>query len=213
MFSYFVGFCRYLFYLNVSKFSLIDKHSKIDSTAKVFRNTKLFRSHLGSFSYIAPGTELTCCYVGKFCSIGRDCLIGLPYHPINFVSTSPIFYSLKNVFKIAISKENKFIEYKDVTIGHDVWIGSRVIIQGGVRIGNGVIIGAGAVVTKDIPDYGIAVGVPAKVIKYRFDSSTIDILNSIKWWDKDISFYRKHINLFSYSEFNSEDLLKLKGRI
>lgn len=57
-----------------------------------------------------------------------------------------------------------------VVIGDDVWIGTRVIILPGVKIGNGVIIAAGAVVTKDIPDYAVAGGVPAKVIKYRNNS-------------------------------------------
>lgn len=56
---------------------------------------------------------------------------------------------------------------KDITIDDDVWIGSNVIILGGVHIGTGAIIGAGAVVTKDIPPMGIAIGIPAKVIKFR----------------------------------------------
>ena len=56
---------------------------------------------------------------------------------------------------------------RPVTIGDDVWIGRRAMIMPGVTIGNGVIIGAGAVVTKDIPDYAIAAGVPAKVVKGR----------------------------------------------
>ncbi len=60
-----------------------------------------------------------------------------------------------------------FTETKAVYIGDDVWIGHRVIILPGVHIGNGCIIGAGAVVTKDIPDYAVAVGVPARIIKYR----------------------------------------------
>lgn len=59
------------------------------------------------------------------------------------------------------------LEKKEVVIGDDVWIGRRVIILPGIKIGNGVIIGAGAVVTKDVPDYAVVAGVPAKVIKYR----------------------------------------------
>ncbi len=56
---------------------------------------------------------------------------------------------------------------REVKVGNDVWIGRRAIILPGVIIGSGCIIGAGAIVTKDIPDYGIAVGNPAKVVKYR----------------------------------------------
>lgn len=59
---------------------------------------------------------------------------------------------------------------KPVVIGNDVWIGRRAIIMPGVKIGNGCIIGAAAVVTKDIPDYSIAAGVPAKVVKKRLNS-------------------------------------------
>lgn len=68
-------------------------------------------------------------------------------------------------------------------IGNDVWIGRNATIIAGVKIGNGVIIGAGAVVTKDIPDYAIAVGVPAKVIRYRYNPEQIAKMNEIAWWN------------------------------
>ena len=60
---------------------------------------------------------------------------------------------------------------RPIRIGNDVWIGARVTILPGVTIGNGCIIGAGAVVTKDIPDYAVAAGVPARVIKFREQTS------------------------------------------
>lgn len=60
---------------------------------------------------------------------------------------------------------------KPVEIGNDVWIGRRAIILPGVKIGNGCIIGAGAIVTKDVPDYSVAVGVPAKVVKNRLETT------------------------------------------
>ena len=63
--------------------------------------------------------------------------------------------------------EQGFSEYKEVVIGDDVWIGRRAIIMPGVHIGKGCIIGAGAVVTKNIPDYSVAAGVPARVVKSR----------------------------------------------
>ncbi|MBK7031147.1 MAG: hypothetical protein IPH45_18960 [Bacteroidales bacterium] len=59
------------------------------------------------------------------------------------------------------------VSAESTLIGNDVWLSANVIITPGVKIGNHVIVGAGAVVTKDIPDYAIAGGVPAKVLKYR----------------------------------------------
>ena len=59
------------------------------------------------------------------------------------------------------------IERKLVVIGNDVWIGTRVIIMPGVHIGNHVIIGANSVVTHDIPDYSVAAGSPARVVRKR----------------------------------------------
>lgn len=60
-----------------------------------------------------------------------------------------------------------FSQNQQVTIGNDVWIGDGVIILPGVTVGEGSIIGAGAVVTKNVPEYAVVAGVPAKVIKYR----------------------------------------------
>ena len=87
-------------------------------------------------------------------------------------------------------------------IGNDVWIANDVNIISGVRIGNGAVIAAGAVVTKDIPDYAIVGGVPAKLIRYRFDRVTIDRLLNSKWWDlsleqlKGISSLANNVNEF-----------------
>jgi len=69
-------------------------------------------------------------------------------------------------------------------LGNDVWIGANTLIMGGIKVGDGAIIGAGAVVTKDIPAYAIAVGCPAKVIRYRFDEPTIGRLLALQWWNK-----------------------------
>lgn len=212
MLKYFIGWLSYLFHPGVSLFSLVDKFSIIDKNARLFYNTKCFESTIDKYSYVAPGTELTKVKIGKFCSIGRECLIGLPFHPVHNISTSPIFISNSNVFKLKMVKKEVFEEYKNVVIGNDVWIGSKVIVQGGVKIGNGAIIGAGAIVTKDIPDYAIAVGVPAKVIKYRFESDMIEKLNNICWWDNEVSFLINSIDFFLNPELYPEDLIKLKSK-
>ena len=62
---------------------------------------------------------------------------------------------------------------RDVVIGDDVWIGTRAIILHGVTIGRGAVVAAGAVVTKDVPPYAIVAGVPARIVKYRWDADTI----------------------------------------
>ena len=72
---------------------------------------------------------------------------------------------------------------KPITIGSDVWICTRAMILQGVTIGHGAIVAAGAVVTKDIAPYAVAGGVPAQVIRSRFDEKTIAALLRIKWWE------------------------------
>lgn len=71
----------------------------------------------------------------------------------------------------------------DIVIGNDVWIGYEATILSGITIGDGAIIGAKSVVTKDVPAYSVVGGIPAKEIKPRFDSATIQKLQRIKWWD------------------------------
>jgi len=126
---------------------------------------------LGDHSYFARNAYASHVTIGKFCSIGPNFCCGLGIHPTNGISTSPYFY--RGVIE----------EHKQTTIGNDVFIGANVTILDGITIGDGAIIGAGAVVTRDIPPYAIAVGVPAKVVKYRFDEETIKKLLEKKWWN------------------------------
>lgn len=126
---------------------------------------------LGDNSYFAMNAHAANLIVGKFCSIGPNFCCGLGIHPTNGISTSPIFY------------KGLVDEHKKTTIGNDVFIGANVTVLDGVTIGDGAVIGAGAVVAHDIPPYAIAIGVPAKVVKYRFDQETINRLLEKKWWD------------------------------
>jgi serine acetyltransferase len=83
-----------------------------------------------------------------------------------------------------------------VTIGHDVWIGARVLVLGGVNIGIGAVVAAGAVVTKDVPPYAIVAGVPARIIRYRFNEDQIRTLLETRWWDMSIAELKASKDLF-----------------
>ena len=120
--------------------------------------------------------------IGAFCSISEECSIGMPSHPITYISSSPVFLEGSNYLRKNFS-EIRYVDCLDTKIGNDVWIGTKVCVKSGVKIGDGAIIAAGAVVTHDVPAYAIVGGVPAKVIRYRFDEETIEKLQKIKWWE------------------------------
>jgi len=82
-----------------------------------------------------------------------------------------------------------------VRIGNDCWIGESVLLIGGITVGDGAVILAGAVVTKDVPPYAIVGGVPAHVLKYRYDNETIEFLTRIKWWNNNEEWLKKNYRL------------------
>ena len=138
---------------------------------------------IGDWSYLSDDATVSHTTIGKFCSIGPDFLCGWGAHPVDGISTSPVFYSSRA--RYSLSPDDKFEEHARITIGNDVFIGARVTVLEGVTIGDGAVIGAGAVVSKDIPPYAVAVGCPVKVLRYRFDERTVGRLGRLRWWDFD----------------------------
>lgn len=159
--------------------------SHISAQSRVYAPFKLYNVTLGDYSYIARNSNVSNTEIGRFCSIGPNFCCGLGLHPTNGVSTSPMFYSTLCQNGTTLSKTDKVVEFKQSKIGNDVFIGANVTVLDGVTIGDGAVIGAGAVVVDDIPAYAVAVGVPARVAKYRFDKDTIDKLLERRWWEGD----------------------------
>jgi len=132
--------------------------------------------------------------IGKFCAIARGAtfIMNGANHKLSGISTYPFQIFGNGWEKVMPSLEE--LPYKgDTVIGNDVWIGYDALIMPGVKIGNGAIISSRAVVTNDVPAYTVVGGNPAKPIKQRFPCKTIDILESIAWWDWSVEKITRHL--------------------
>lgn len=167
------------------------KSTKFGKNIRLYRNVQVTNSIVGDYTYIAEQSLVNNASIGKFCSVGPGVKIGLGMHPTNFISTSPLFYSTSSIFHTSFAPTSLFQEYKPVAIGNDVWIGANVVIMDGVTIGNGAIVAAGAIVNKDVLPYSIVGGVPAVLIKKRFDDKTIVELENVAWWNKSVAEFKK----------------------
>lgn len=173
---YFIRGINKIFKLNAIK------NSKIHPKAKLCYKIQMVNSSIGKYSYIGENGSILYTDIGAFCSIAENCTIGGPSHSMEYVSTSPIFTKGRNIFGKNFAEIN-FDPYRRTIIGNDVWIGSMCMIKAGIQVGNGAVIGMGSVVTRDVPDYEIWAGNPARCIRKRFDDKTIEKLRKIKWWE------------------------------
>lgn len=183
---YFLRYCFNLFvrkrvYSNHVSFSVkIGEGSTISRLATIDSETII-----GRYTYIGVGTCITKATIGSYCSIANNVSIGQGEHDLNRVSTSESIYQHMSDF----TKD-------DCVIGNDVWIGVGSCILRGVKIGNGAVIGAGAVVTKDVLPFSVVVGVPAKIIKYRFSEEKIKRIEKSNWWNHELSDSIRIVNEF-----------------
>lgn len=165
--------------LDITRDCIFEGNNYIHKGVKIGPKCKI-----GRFSYLSgPSTVINDTHIGKFCSLALGVKIGLDEHDYNLVSTHPFLYS---------SKYGKFVDVKNsiqkkgkTIIEDDVWIGAGSIILKGIKISKGAVIAAGSVVTKDVEPYSIYAGVPAKMIKKRFDDETIKKLLKIDWCTMD----------------------------
>jgi len=143
-------------------------------------------SVIDDYSYTSENCQIINSVIKKFVNIASYVRLNPSQHPISWASQHHMQYR-KEMFGFGIDDEDFFDwrREKKVEIGNDVWIGHNVVVMGNVTIGDGAVIGSSAVVTKNIPPFAIAVGNPARVIKYRFDQQIIQSLQQIAWWNWD----------------------------
>jgi acetyltransferase-like isoleucine patch superfamily enzyme len=202
--SYLIQLLRFPYYkLKYNSLTLksrninIGEGCKIEKYVTLYQNVNLGNVSVGTCSYISYNTTISNAKIARFCSIGPNVLIGGGMHPSKiFVSTHPSFYSLMEQSSITFANKSYFTETSEVRVGNDVWIGARAVILDGVSIGDGAIIGAGSVVTKDVPDYAIVAGTPARIIRFRFNDEEILFLKNYKWWDKDLKWIKENWKYF-----------------
>ncbi len=135
---------------------------------------------IGRNSFVNEGIIREYTTIGRYCSMGRKVTIAAPHHPLNYMTTHLALLAASDQGAPNPDRQEGQIE---THIGNDVWIGDNVFIKRGVHIGDGAVIGASAVVTKDVPPFAIMAGVPARLLRYRFDEAIRQRMIRAAWWN------------------------------
>ena len=185
---------------SVSKYFAEENIIELESMLSIgrFEYPKV-KTEIGKYSY-GPicRNHIMIKSIGSFCSLASGVDI-VSNHDFKYLTTHPIINAGCSIeefeFSYELMKDKDFYvsgiepkmelikKQRRITIGNDVWLGRNVIVTNSANIGNGVIAAAGAVITKDVPDYAVVAGVPARIIRYRYTPEQIKALNEIAWWD------------------------------
>ena len=150
------------------------------------------RSEMDSYSNLGVSSYVSDTVIGRYSLIGSRVSIGGFGHPLDYLSVGAFQWGQNlDYWGFPDQLKNNFDNHlrptpKPTQIGSDCWVGDNSVLLAGIVIGNGAVIGAGSIVTRDIPPFAIAVGNPATVIRYRFDTQLIENLERKKWWEREL---------------------------
>jgi phosphonate metabolism protein (transferase hexapeptide repeat family) len=159
------------------------RESTFGAYCEVGERTRVAESAFGDYSYVVNDADIIYTTVGKFCSIAAHTRINPGNHPLDRVALSHFTYR-SSAYGLG-ADDAAFFDWRRsyrAVLGNDVWIGHGAIVLPGVSVGDGAAIGAGAVVSRDVPPYAIAIGVPARVLRFRFAPEIVAALQRIAWW-------------------------------
>jgi phosphonate metabolism protein (transferase hexapeptide repeat family) len=187
------------------------RDSDLGRYTEVGARTSVVETRLGDYSYVVHDADIIYTTIGKFCSIAAMTRINPGNHPMHRASQSHFTYRASAYFP-GERDEGAFFEWRRshrVTIGHDVWIGHGAVVLAGRSVGTGAVVAAGSIVTKDVPDYTIVAGNPARPIRRRFPEAVAQRLQALAWWDWEHE--RLHEALGDFRALDIEAFLEKHG--
>ena len=160
------------------------ENSRAGVWTEIGENSRIENSEIGDWSYTGPLCIIQNARIGRFSNIAAMVRIGPTAHPMDRPTQHHFTYRRKD-YGLSDSNDESFFQWRAAQlaeIGHDTWLGHGAIVMPGVKVGHGAVVGSAAVVTRDVGDYEVAVGVPARCVKRRLSEGQAEAMLAVAWW-------------------------------